>query len=163
MTVSMELCEVCGRTYSTKSSLQRHIREFHSKHFKCFKCEFCQRLFIRKSSLHRHLRKIHKSESRMSDSRHNCSREQYNDARKPVYVTCLSDLYEMISSDEEDDATVQTDTRVVVTCASANADDNDRRHIELRDAAEEPTDPLSDFYENISLCSEDNLDNVLVG
>ena len=58
MTVSMELCEVCGRTYSTKSSLQRHIREFHYEHFKCFKCEFCQRLFIRKSSLQRDLRKF---------------------------------------------------------------------------------------------------------
>ena len=67
----------------------------------------------------------------------------------------------MISSDVKDDATVQTDTRIVVTCASANADENDRRHEELRDAAKEPTDPLSDVYENISLCSEDNLDNLL--
>ena len=85
----------------------------------------------------------------MSDSRRNCSREQYNDARKPVYATCLSGLYEMISSDVEDDATVQTDTRIVVTCASANADENDRRYVQLRDAAEEPTDPLNPCLMNI--------------
>ena len=42
---------------------------------------------------------------------------------------------------------MQIDTSIAVTCASDSAAENDRRHVELRDAAEEPTDPLSDFHE----------------
>ena len=51
-------CNVCGKIYSQKWNLLRHIRIIHS--LKKIKCEFCGKEFTRKDSLICHQRTCHK-------------------------------------------------------------------------------------------------------
>lgn len=47
-------CTLCGRSFSRKSKLSRHVREMHLN-IKSFSCELCGKLFKRKSHLKRHM------------------------------------------------------------------------------------------------------------
>ncbi|XP_051170854.1 zinc finger protein 3 homolog isoform X7 [Leptopilina boulardi] len=48
------VCEECGKTFSTKVILQRHIQSVHNN-IKLHACEFCSRRFSRQSHLRQHL------------------------------------------------------------------------------------------------------------
>ncbi|XP_043482654.1 zinc finger protein 649-like isoform X10 [Leptopilina heterotoma] len=48
------VCEECGKTFSTKVILHRHIQSVHNN-IKLHACEFCSRCFSRQSHLRQHL------------------------------------------------------------------------------------------------------------
>ncbi|XP_062569353.1 centrosome-associated zinc finger protein Cp190-like [Saccostrea cucullata] len=100
------LCETCGQTFSTSSNLHQHTREKHSDHINSLQCSYCQRPFLRRFNLKRHLTSVHKLnceqlEAAMPSKRRRVELDDFFESRKPVYVH--SDLYEDISSDENDE------------------------------------------------------------
>ena len=58
-------CEVCGRKFTAKKHLYRHMRTVHRVgDVKTFKCDICSKTFTQKSSLKSHLETVHNSNSR---------------------------------------------------------------------------------------------------
>lgn len=53
------LCIECDEFYSSKSKLNRHKREMHSKEQQLYKCNFCTAAFKRYHHLQRHKQSIH--------------------------------------------------------------------------------------------------------
>ena len=54
-------CDTCGRSYSLKRNLTRHVSEKHSKDYEHWNCiePDCAKTFIRRTTLTHHLRTIH--------------------------------------------------------------------------------------------------------
>nr|XP_042910854.1 zinc finger and BTB domain-containing protein 14-like [Parasteatoda tepidariorum] len=57
----MSVCEICGKCFSIKSALKRHILEVHEKKH-VHSCMDCNKKFVRKSDLKRHTDTVHSSE-----------------------------------------------------------------------------------------------------
>ena len=57
MAKSQELCEVCGKVFSSKKLLENHTRVHLQSEFKCGKCE---KLFSSEEKANDHQRKVHK-------------------------------------------------------------------------------------------------------
>ena len=54
-------CEVCGRKFTRKPHLRRHLSTFHSVgDVKTFQCDVCPRVFKHKHHLKDHLKRVHK-------------------------------------------------------------------------------------------------------
>ncbi|XP_062601694.1 MDS1 and EVI1 complex locus protein EVI1-B-like [Saccostrea cucullata] len=102
------LCDICGFLFNHQCNLRRHIKEQHQPKVQSLKCNFCQQLFLRPSNLKRHYKNVHKLDEmnvseemdRTQGDSVTCNRDFYHSSKKPVYV--LSDLYEDISSDEDE-------------------------------------------------------------
>ena len=60
------VCDICRHKpeFTAKSSLQRHIKSFHSEIKPEFKCPLCNSTYSRKDHLDRHIRTLHKKEPR---------------------------------------------------------------------------------------------------
>jgi len=58
------VCDICRHKpeFTAKSSLQRHIKSFHSEIKPEFKCPLCNSTYSRKDHLDRHIRTLHKKE-----------------------------------------------------------------------------------------------------
>lgn len=54
-------CDTCGRNYSLKRNLKRHVSEKHSKDYEHWNCvePDCAKTFIRRTTLTHHLRTVH--------------------------------------------------------------------------------------------------------
>ena len=52
---SMEKCDVCQKSFTSRSNMLQHIREIHDKNTK-HTCNQCSRVYFRKSNLTRHLK-----------------------------------------------------------------------------------------------------------
>lgn len=64
-------CDQCGRVFSTKKILRRHIRETHVEEAALqFRCSECGKRFSRNSNLVRHML-VHKGEG-IEDKKHHC-------------------------------------------------------------------------------------------
>ena len=54
-------CEVCGRKFTEKHNLRRHLSTVHGVgDVKTFQCDICSRVFKRKDNLKYHLKNVHK-------------------------------------------------------------------------------------------------------
>ena len=94
------ICEQCGNSYKQKRNLSRHISEQHSKVKDTFICKLCNKEFARKYQLQRHYARYHKlDEAIVEFTMDSAERNQVPD--RP-YVTVKSDMYEDITSDEDD-------------------------------------------------------------
>ncbi len=58
MAVTKNTCEICGKAFSRKDGLTRHIKTVHNKE-KSFKCKECGFAFVRKDMLNRHIKEVH--------------------------------------------------------------------------------------------------------
>ena len=52
-------CDSCGKSFSEKGKLKRHIHTVHEGH-KDYKCESCEKYFTEAGSLKKHIHRIHK-------------------------------------------------------------------------------------------------------
>ena len=52
-------CTVCGKIFSSKSHLKRHVESVHEK-LKRFQCDFCEKKYYQKSHLQEHVLAAHK-------------------------------------------------------------------------------------------------------
>ena len=53
-----EMCEFCGKDYSSKSHLEFHVNSAH-KGIRRHQCDKCEKGFFRKESLKYHIRTVH--------------------------------------------------------------------------------------------------------
>ncbi|XP_045202527.2 zinc finger protein draculin-like [Mercenaria mercenaria] len=57
---SQYTCDTCGKSYSSKSNVKKHIHEKHNKYLEYYACtEKCDGRFVRRSYLSQHLKKHH--------------------------------------------------------------------------------------------------------
>ena len=55
-------CEVCGRKFTEKNKMHRHMRTVHEiGDVKTFQCSVCSKTFKRNDTLRMHLKKVHKA------------------------------------------------------------------------------------------------------
>jgi uncharacterized C2H2 Zn-finger protein len=55
---SRSICEICGKSFSRKDGLYRHMRSIHSEP-KSYDCPQCDLSFSRKDTLNRHINNVH--------------------------------------------------------------------------------------------------------
>ena len=55
-------CSQCGKLFSGKGSLSKHVQDFHEG--RRYKCDFCEYHATRKSNLGIHFKKMHKDQSK---------------------------------------------------------------------------------------------------
>ena len=86
-------CESCGRRYSSKGNLTRHIRERHNADLEYYKCDqkHCGNQFIRRSYLRHHLHKVHGFSDIRAKQRSYCAKPE---------IPSRYDKYNDISDDE---------------------------------------------------------------
>ena len=51
-------CKKCGKTFSMKCNLEKHIKTVHDK-VKSYKCDLCMKAFGQKGDLQRHIQIVH--------------------------------------------------------------------------------------------------------
>jgi uncharacterized Zn-finger protein len=54
------ICGECNTTFTTKSSLKRHIESVHKKI--TYKCSLCELGFSREEALHKHNKRVHEND-----------------------------------------------------------------------------------------------------
>ena len=52
-------CEVCGRKFTEKGNLSRHLRTVHRTDGPRYACEICDRKFTTNYSFKKHIRDVH--------------------------------------------------------------------------------------------------------
>ena len=52
-------CDICAKSFRTKTHLQRHIKTVHENSTKDFKCESCKKSFVRQDLLKCHVKIVH--------------------------------------------------------------------------------------------------------
>ena len=97
------LCEHCGLLLKSRKSYNQHRNSKHHTKVTVLKCGFCQRPFGKSFNLRRHIRNIHSSDNFTDFTTGTMSREQLDEGQKPVYVTMLSEEYEDISSESDEE------------------------------------------------------------
>ena len=83
----MNVCSICKKTYSTKTSLVRHNKKVDCRFRKNHNCKYCQSTFTTKRSMMRHINTQHpRSELEYNvlhgDNNNDCSNEEGNKAVK---------------------------------------------------------------------------------
>ncbi|KAH3695810.1 hypothetical protein DPMN_083269 [Dreissena polymorpha] len=88
-------CDTCGKTFSTKSNMRRHIKERHVSEQKYFVCteKKCDGLFVRQSYLRYHLERKHGHSASRAKRVSGCARLMRKKEWRDAY-------YSDVSSDE---------------------------------------------------------------
>ena len=97
-------CDTCGKSYSNKRNLSRHVKEKHGQNRLFFKCIFndCKSKFVRRSYVTKHLMKIHnmdkqRAKQEVQDLVLNVEVEDVVKHRTPLNEACY---YSDISDDD---------------------------------------------------------------
>ncbi|KAH3815520.1 hypothetical protein DPMN_144047 [Dreissena polymorpha] len=85
-------CDTCGKTFSTKSNMRRHIKERHASEQKYFVCaeKKCDGLFVRQSYLRYHLERKHGHSASRAKRVSGCARVMTKKEWRDAYYSDVS-------------------------------------------------------------------------